>query len=87
MATVYLPRSLAGLFPGAPRQAQVEAASVGDLIDRLDEQWPGLRNRLCDTGPALRAYITIFVDGEKATLATPVRAASVVHVVPAVAGG
>lgn len=87
MVTVHLPRSLVGLFPGASRQASVEAATVAEMIDRLDERWPGMRNRLCDTGPALRVYITVFVDGEKATLATPVRHESVIHIVPAVAGG
>ena len=87
MATVHLPNSLVGLFPGAPRCLAVEATSVGDLIDHLNERWPGLRNRLCDAGPTLRAYIIVFVDGEKATLATPLQPTSDVHVVPAVAGG
>ena len=26
-----------------------------EAIDRLDERWPGLRDRLCEPGPALRA--------------------------------
>lgn len=87
MATVILPRSLAMLFAGAERRATVDAESVGELIDRLDERWPGLRDRLCAAGPSIREHINVFVDGERAGLETPVGAASIVHVIPAVAGG
>ena len=87
MATVILPRSLVALFAGAERRTSVEAASVAELIDRLDARWPGLRDRVCDAGPTIRQHINVFVDGELASLATAVRPGSVVHVIPAVAGG
>ena len=35
---------------------------------------PGLRDRLVEAGPRLRPHINVFVDGEPADLATPVRA-------------
>jgi molybdopterin converting factor small subunit len=87
MAVVYLPSSLTVLFPGAPRRLCVEAATVHDLIDVLNEQWPGLRSRVCDAGPVIRQHVNIFVDGEKSTLATPVALSSEVHIIPAVSGG
>ncbi len=87
MATVILPRSLVALFPGAERRMSVDAATVGELIDRLDERWPGVRDRLCDTGPAIREHINVFVDGERAGLDSLLASGSVVHVIPAVAGG
>jgi len=87
MATIILPRSLVALFPGADRRASVEAATVAEAIDRLDARWPGLRDRVCEAGPAIREHINVFVDGEPATLDTPLAAGSVVHVIPAVAGG
>ena len=87
MAEVYLPRSLLTLFPTAERRPTVEAATVAEVIDRLEERWPGMRARLCDAGPSIRQHINVFVDGEPAVLATPVGPRSTVHVIPAVSGG
>lgn len=87
VATVILPRSLVTLFAGAERRTSVEAATVGELIERLDARWPGLRDRVCDAGPTIREHINVFVDGERASLTTAVGPDSVVHVIPAVAGG
>jgi molybdopterin synthase sulfur carrier subunit len=87
MARVYLPGSLIRLFPGAPRHVEVAAATVGEAIAWLEAHWPGMSSRLCDTGPALRPHIKVFVDGEPATLCTPIAAASEVLIVPAVSGG
>jgi molybdopterin converting factor small subunit len=85
---VVLPRSLIALFPGAPRRSEVaDALTVAELIGRLDASWPGLADRLCDAGPVLREYINIYVDGERADLATLLGPGAVVHVLPAVAGG
>ena len=88
MTHVQLPRSLVALFPGAPRRLDVDdAATVAELIARLDARWPGLNDRLCDAGPVRREYINIYVDGQPADLATPLDADALVHVLPAVAGG
>lgn len=85
--TVILPRSLVSLIPGTARTTEVDAATVSEAIDRLDERTPGLRNRLVDSGPALREHINVFVDGTQGSLDTPLRADSTVHVIPAVSGG
>jgi len=87
MAVVVLPRSLAHVLPGLPHRAVVEGSSVADVIGALEAQWPGVRDRLCDAGPAIREHINVFVDGERADLDTTVRPDSTVHVIPAVAGG
>jgi sulfur-carrier protein len=87
VATILLPRSLVSLMPAAPRRCEVEAASVAEAIDRLNEVAPGIRNRLVDSGPTIRRHINVFVDGNPASLATPVAAESVIHVIPAVSGG
>ena len=57
------------------------------MIAGLDEAWPGVADRLLETGPAIREHINVFVDGDRAALDSPVGPASVVHVIPAVAGG
>ena len=87
MATVILPRSLVSLIPGTKRSTDVDAATVAEAIDRLDEQTPGIRNRLVDSGPVIRQHINVFVDSEPAALDTPLRPDSTVHVIPAVSGG
>ncbi len=87
MATIVLPRSLIALFPAAPRRCEVEAATVAEAIDRLDELAPGMRNRLLDSGPVVREHIKVFVDQVPVTLATPLRHDSTLHIIPAVSGG
>jgi molybdopterin converting factor small subunit len=87
MATVILPRSLVSLIPGTQRSTDVEAATVAEAIDRLDEQTPGIRNRLVDAGPMIRQHINVYVDSEPAALDTPVAAGSTIHIIPAVSGG
>lgn len=87
MVEVYLPDSLARLFEGRPRQVELEAASVSDLLWRLNEYRPGMRDRLCSSGGAIRKHINVFVDGERADADTALRSDAVVHIIPAVSGG
>jgi sulfur-carrier protein len=87
MAAVHLPPTLPPLFPGLPRQLQVEARSVDDAIDELDQRWPGLRDRLCEPGPVLRPHINVFVDRERAALDTAIGDGSRVDVIAAISGG
>lgn len=86
-AIVHLPRSLVALFPGAPRRLEVPGATVAEVIDELDRQVPGIRNRLLDAGPVIRAHINVYVAAERADLDSPVPAGADVHIIPAVSGG
>jgi molybdopterin converting factor small subunit len=87
MADLHLPPTLPPLFPGLPRQLDLEADTVQDAIDRLDERWPGLRDRLCEPGPVLRPHINVFVDQERAALDTALDERSRVDVIAAISGG
>jgi len=87
MAELHLPPVLAPLFPGLPRELEVEAATVNEAIDRLESDWPGLRDRLVAEGPTLRSHIHAYVDGERAGLDTPVAARSRLDVIAAISGG
>jgi molybdopterin converting factor small subunit len=86
---VHLPRSLVALFPGTPRRIEVEApgGDVEAVIAALNARVPGMRDRIVEAGPRLREHINVFVDGERATIGTPVADRSIVHVIPAVSGG
>ena len=87
MADVHLPTTLTPLFNGLPRRMDVDAATVREAIDGLERRWPGLRDRLCEPGPALRTHIHVYVDRERATLDTPLASASRVDVIAAISGG
>ncbi len=87
MADVYLPSTLPPLFPGLPRRVEVDAPTVDEAIGRLDESWPGLRDRLCEPGPALRPHIHVYVDQERAALDTPIEPRSRLDVITAISGG
>ena len=87
MAEVYLPTTLLPLFPELTRRVEVEAGSVDEAIARLDERWPGFRDRLVEAGPALRPHINVYVDKERAELDTAVESSSRVDVIAAISGG
>jgi molybdopterin synthase sulfur carrier subunit len=87
MADVHLPATLPPLFRDLPRRVEVDAATVDDAIARLDSRWPGLRDRLCVPGPELRPHINVYVDQERAALATPLAERSRVDVIAAISGG
>ena len=84
---VTLPRALLNLFPGAPRQVEVPASTVREMIDALDARWPGMRDRLCDSTPRIRRHINVFVDGRRTTLATRLEPGTEVFVITAISGG
>jgi molybdopterin converting factor small subunit len=87
MAELHVPPMLPPLFPGLPRQLEVEAATVDEAIDRLNEQWPGVRDRLVASGSALRPHINVYVDRERAGRETHHEAGSRVDVIAAISGG
>jgi len=84
---VHLPTTLTPLFAGLPRRLDVEAATVAEAIERLEERWPGLRDRLVAEGPALRPHIHVYVDKERAGLDAPLEPRSRVDVIAAISGG
>jgi molybdopterin synthase sulfur carrier subunit len=86
VADLHLPGTLVPLFHELPRRLDVDAATVGEAIDRLDERWPGLRDRLCQPGE-LRPHIHVYVDRERGGLETALAAGSRVDVIAAISGG
>ncbi|MET0482006.1 MAG: MoaD/ThiS family protein [Aestuariivirgaceae bacterium] len=84
---VFLPSALAGLFADSERRVEVEAATMSEVMDALDRRWPGMRDRLCDSRPAIRRHINVFVDGERATLTTVLKPGAEVYVLTAISGG
>lgn len=84
---ITLTPALTRLFPGCPRQLELEAATVRDLLNALDKRWPGMRDRLSDSLPRIRPHVNIFVDGERSVLETPLRSGASVFIITAISGG
>jgi len=82
-----LPGVLVDLFPGAPRRIELPASTVKEMIDGLDALWPGMRDRMCDSRPAIRRHMNVFVDGERATLETRLAPGTEVFILTAISGG
>ena len=87
IVTVRLPGVLVDLFPGAPRRLEVPATTVRDMVDELDRRWPGMRDRICDSRPAIRKHMNVFVEGERVTLKTKLTPGIEVFVLTAISGG
>ena len=87
MPELCLPSTLPPLFPDLPRRVELDASTVAEAFERLDERWPGLRDRLCEPGPHLRTHIHVYVDRERAELGTRLEPRSRVDVITAISGG
>ena len=84
---VRLPVLFANLFPDAERMVELSVQTVDEMFDALDSRWPGMRDRLCDSTPAIRRHINVFVDGRRATLATRLTPGTDVFIITAISGG
>lgn len=78
---------LARLFADTPSRLDIDADTVLALVDALDARWPGIRDRICDSRPAIRRHMNVFVDGRRATLATQLRPGADVFILTAISGG
>ena len=84
---VRLPALLEALFPAVERRLELRVETVDELMDALEARWPGMRDRLCDSTPAIRRHINVFVDGRRGTLDSTLRPGADVFVLTAISGG
>jgi sulfur-carrier protein len=87
MAVVWIPALLRELVGGASTM-NVPGATVREVINNLDAQFPGVQERLCEAGQ-LRPNLTVIVDGiSKAEgLRCRLKDDSEVHFLAAISGG
>ena len=87
MATVVIPALLRKFTDGKDR-ISASGRNVGQLIDDLERQYPGLREHLIEEGE-VKPSIAISIDGEMGTAGVlePVRESSEVFILPAIGGG
>ncbi|MDP6605103.1 MAG: MoaD family protein [Dehalococcoidia bacterium] len=88
--SVKIPTPLRALTDDADRVASA-GATVAELVERLESDFPGMRERLCEDTGELRRFVNIYVNGEDVRfldgLGTKLGEDDEISIVPAVAGG
>ncbi len=89
--TVRIPTPLRKLTNEQDIVTANESGTLAELIESLEAQFPGLKERLCDETGDLRRFVNVYVNGEDVRflhgLETQIAAGAEVSIVPAVAGG
>lgn len=87
LVSVVLPAVLTALFPGCPREVELRAATIGEALAALEAHVPGIRDRICNSTPAIRRHMRIFAGGIRADLETRLAPGTEVLVMTAISGG
>jgi molybdopterin synthase sulfur carrier subunit len=87
---VRIPTPLRSLTKGSA-EVQAKGETVADLVDSLEGQFPGLRERIMDEAGELRRFINVYVNEEDVRFLegkeTALKEGDHVSIVPAIAGG
>jgi molybdopterin synthase sulfur carrier subunit len=87
---VRIPTPLRSVTKGAA-EVQADGDTVSAVIEDLERQFPGLRDRLIDESGELRRFINIYVNEEDIRFLegakTTLKAGDSLSIVPAIAGG
>ncbi len=78
-------------YTGGESVVAARGATLGEVLDDLDEQYAGIRGRVLDDNGALRRFVNVYVGDEDVRflddLATATPEGVQVSIIPAVAGG
>jgi len=87
--SVLIPTLLRPLTNGE-KTVQAQGRCVGEVIDHLDRQFPGIKEKLVN-GEALHRFVNVYVNDNDVRFAdglkTPIQTGDSLTVLPAVAGG
>ena len=87
---VRIPTPLRRMTNGKDK-VEVESANLGDLVEKLNGEFPGFKDRLVDEEGELRYFVNIYLNGEDVRfmdgLNTSTSSGDEISIVPAGAGG
>lgn len=90
MTAVQVPTPLRPYTEGN-KQIEVQADTVGEALQSLAQQYPGLKKHLFDDEGSLRSYVNVFVNEDDMRAlegeATSVGPDDRIKIVPSIAGG
>ena len=88
--TVRIPTPLRRVTGGQDK-VNAEGETLAQIIDSMESQYPGIKERICDPDGSLRNFVNVFVNGEDVRFLDGVDSGvgdgDEVSIVPAVAGG
>ena len=76
---------------GGAKAVEAKGSTVREVLDHLDEQYPGLRASVLTESGEIHRFINMYLNDEDirflGSLETPVRDGDILSILPAVAGG
>ncbi|MBO0722077.1 MAG: MoaD/ThiS family protein [Blastocatellia bacterium] len=70
------------------KEVDAAGATVAEMLDDLNRQFPGIRFRMIDEQDNVRPHMRIFVNGEQVwNLDAPLNPTDEVHILQALSGG
>ena len=89
-ATIRIPTPLQR-YTNNLAEVRAEGSTVAELLENLEQQYPGIKERLYDEQGRLRRFVNIYVASEdiryQQNEQTPVPDGTEVSIIPAIAGG
>jgi molybdopterin synthase sulfur carrier subunit len=68
-----------------------EGSTIREVLNDLENSYPGLKERICDEQNNIRRFVNVFVNDEDIRFLqeseTPLKSGDEVSIVPAIAGG
>ncbi|HXG31700.1 MAG TPA: MoaD/ThiS family protein [Thermodesulfobacteriota bacterium] len=90
MPSVRIPTPLRRLT-GDKDEVLIDSKNIGELIEELERQFPGMKERLCDESGNVRRFINLYVNNEDIRflkgIETELKENDIVSIIPAIAGG
>ena len=78
-------------YTGGAAEVTAEGATLGEVIDALEKDHPGIRARILDDEGKLRRFVNVYVNDDDVRFADGLGTATAdgasVSIIPAVAGG
>ena len=89
-AQVHIPSPLLTLTKGKS-EITVDGSDVKEILESLEKQFPGIKERLLDETGALRKFVNVYINEEDIRFLngedTEIKDGDDVSIIPAIAGG
>jgi sulfur-carrier protein len=78
-------------YTGGKEAVAVDGASIANVIENLEKNHPGLKDRICEADGSVRRFVNLYVNGDDIrfldNLQSKVKDGDEISIVPAIAGG